>query len=282
MLPTLFHIGPFPVHSFGVMVLLGFLLGLAYAVSQVRKKSEGAAPGEITAEHVFDLSVTALFVSIVGARILYVLLDLQEFRSNPLDVFKVWTGGISIHGAIVAGSLYLWWYCRRHKLPFLKFADVIAPSFAIGYAVGRIGCFLNGCCYGHACDLPWAVRFLKDGREGVWTPPSHPTQLYATVMGLIIFAMLHFWRKRPHRDGEIMLGFFALYCVYRFIDEQFRKGATADIFIAGLTHAQVFSLVALPVILFFLARLRSQPRRQAPVATTTEPVEVGHTAPHGP
>lgn len=274
MLPTLFHIGPFPVHSFGVMVLLGFLLGLAYAVGQVRRSKAGAPDdtGPISAEHIFDMSVMALFVGIVGARILYVLLDLHEFRNNPWDVFRVWTGGISIHGAIVSTAIYLWWYCRRHKLPFRKFADLGAPSFALGYAIGRIGCFLNGCCYGHACDLPWAVKFLKDGREGIYTAPSHPAQLYATLMGLAMFAILHFWRKRPHKDGEVMLGFFALYCIYRFIDEQFRKGATADIFVVGLTHAQVFSIVALPIILIFLFRLRRQPRPQTASRTTAETI----------
>jgi phosphatidylglycerol---prolipoprotein diacylglyceryl transferase len=259
MIPTLFHIGPFPVHSFGLMVLLAFVMGVGYAVSQVRKQAAGpATAGEarITPDHIFDLAVAELFVSIVGARTLYIFLNRHEFAGNPWDVVKIWTGGISIHGAIVAGSLYLWWYCRRHKLPFGKLADLAAPSFALGYSIGRIGCFLNGCCYGHACSLPWAVRFLKDGHEGVWTPPSHPTQLYATLMGLIIFGILHFWRKRPHRDGEIILGFFGLYCIYRFIDEEFRKGATADIFVAGMTHSQVFSLVVLPIVLFLLLRLR--------------------------
>jgi phosphatidylglycerol---prolipoprotein diacylglyceryl transferase len=270
MHPTLFHIGPYPVHSFGVMVLLGFVLGLTYAVTQIRRQlARKADTGGITPDHVFDVAVTVLFVSIVGARLLYVFLHFHEFRNSPADIFKIWTGGISIHGAIIAGALFIWWYCRRHKLPFLKFADLAAPSFAIGYAIGRIGCFLNGCCYGYACDLPWATRFLKDGREGVWTEPSHPTQLYATLMGLLIVGILHLWRTRPHRDGEVMLGFFALYCIYRFIDEHFRKGATADIFVAGLTHAQTFSLVVLPIVLFFLVRLRRQPLVLAPTPTTS-------------
>jgi phosphatidylglycerol:prolipoprotein diacylglycerol transferase len=255
------------------MVLLGFLLGVAYATTQVRKDlaRDKDATGGITQEHVFDVAVTALLVGIIGARILYILLNYHEFSGNPWDVFKIWTGGISIHGAIISSTLYLWWYCRRHKLPVLKFADYGAPSFAIGYSIGRIGCFLNGCCYGYACDLPWATRFLKDGHSDVWTPPSHPTQLYATLMGLGMLAILHFWRKRPHRDGEVMLGFFAMYCVYRFIDEHFRKGATADIFVAGLTHAQVFSLVTLPIVLFFLVRIRRSSAADVATQAPNEP-----------
>jgi phosphatidylglycerol:prolipoprotein diacylglycerol transferase len=290
MLPTLFHIGPIPIRSFGVMVLLGFLLGLWYAMAMARRRictrSSGllvmaghkpGEPGVITPDHIFDLSLIGLFVSIVCARLLYVLLDLGEFRHNPWEVFKIWTGGISIHGAMVGGALTVWWYCRRHKLLFLAFADLCSPAFALGYAVGRIGCFLNGCCYGHACDLPWAVRFHAEDQHGLLTPPSHPTQLYATLMSLAIFALLHRYLRRPHRDGAIFLGYLALYCVYRFIDEYFRRygpgtgyaTGTADIFFWGLTHAQVFSLLALPVILFFLWRILSHTTAEPPATRET-------------
>ncbi len=265
MRPTLFNIGPIPIRSFGIMVLAGFLLGLWYAMGAARRRMAGRKPddpGAITPDHVFDMALMALFVCIIGARILYVLLDLSEFRERPWDVVKIWTGGISIHGAIVSGLLFLWWYSRRHKLPYLAFADIVAPTFALGYAIGRIGCFLNGCCYGHACSLPWAVRFYRDGQGSALTEPSHPTQLYATAMNLLIFFALDRWSRRKHRDGEIFLAYLALYCVYRFIDEIFRKGATADIFFAGLTHAQAFSLVALPVILYFFFRLRRSPAAQ--------------------
>lgn len=270
MRPTLFHLGPIPIRSFGVMVLLGFLLALWYAMASARRRAAGHKPGEpglITPDHIFDFALMALFVTIAGARTLYVLLQPWEFQGRWGDVFKIWTGGISVHGAIVSGILFLWWYCYRHKLPFLAFADIAAPSFALGYAIGRVGCFLNGCCYGHPCDLPWAVSFVKDGQGSAWTPPSHPTQLYATGMNLLWFFLLNRWSHRPHRDGEIFLGYLALYCLYRFLDEQFRKGATADIFVAGMTHAQVFSLLALPVILFFFRRLRRAP---APPLAPTE------------
>src|SRR5262245_6065890 len=220
MHPTLFHIGSIPIRSFGLMVLLGFVLALFYAMSTARRKlavfqsqssfltnaprksANSAAPSAhpITPDHVFDMSLAALFVSIAGARILYVLLDLNEFRGNWWEVFQVWTGGISVHGAIVSGSLYLWWYCWRHKLDFLEFADICAPAFALGYSIGRIGCFLNGCCYGYACSLPWASRFLISERTHSLTPPSHPTQLYATAMNLAIFAILDRLSRRKHKN----------------------------------------------------------------------------------
>src|SRR5437016_2524792 len=106
MHPILFHIGPIPVHSFGVMVLIGFLLGLTYTMAAARRRMAGHKPDEpgvITPDHVFDLCLIGLFICILGARLLYILLDLDEFRGHPLEMFKIWTGGISIHGAIVAG-----------------------------------------------------------------------------------------------------------------------------------------------------------------------------------
>src|SRR5437016_3549270 len=197
MRPILLYIGSIPVRSFGIMVLIGFLLALWYAMSAARRRmveEEKRRGGEgetehrtpehrnpITPDHIFDFSLMALFVCIAGARTLYVLMDLNEFRGRWSDVFKVWTGGISIHGAIISGALFLWWYCRKHKLNFLAMADICAPAFALGYAIGRVGCFLNGCCYGHACALPWGVRFTDETSGGL-TPPSHPTQLYATLM----------------------------------------------------------------------------------------------------
>jgi phosphatidylglycerol:prolipoprotein diacylglycerol transferase len=263
MRPTLIEIAGFPIRSFGLMVLLGFSLALWYASVVARRRMKGRKldePGVITPDHVFDMSLVGLFVSIAGARILYVLLIPGEFRQNPWDVFKVWSGGISVHGAILAGILYLWWYCRRHKLNFREFADLGAPAFALGYAVGRIGCFLNGCCYGTACDQPWATRFLANEHSGQWTPPSHPTQIYAALMNLLIFGALHLWNSRPHPRGAVFLGYLALYSVYRFIDEIFRAGATSTFWRFGLTHAQAFSLATIPVILFFLYRLYARAR----------------------
>ncbi len=263
MRPTLFNLGPFPVHSFGVMVLAGFLLALWYTMAAARRRMAGKNPkdpGVITPDHVFDFCLTALFVCIVGARALYIALDWNEFQGRWGDIFKIWTGGITIIGAIIVAPMYLWWYCRRHNLPFLAFADICAPGFALGNAIGRIGCLLNGCCYGNACDLPWAIRFADEKHSGMLTPPSHPTQIYETLLNLAAFGILHWWSRRPHRPGELILGFFSLYCVSRFITEQFRKGATADVpFHFGpvsLTDTQLFCAIVLPVMLFLLWRVR--------------------------
>jgi len=235
------------------MVLIGFLLGLWYAMRVARRNMLGrkaGEPGLITPEHIYDFAIMALFVAIVGARLLYVALDWWEFKNHPLDIFMTWTGGLSIHGSIISGIAFLFYYCRLHKLSPYRFADYCAPSFALGYAIGRIGCFINGCCYGAPCHLPWACRFLDSSHPSGFTPPSHPTQLYATAMNLCFFAFLHRYLRRPHKDCELFYSYLALYSVYRFIDEGFRKGATADVFILGMTHAQVFCLITLPFYVY--------------------------------
>lgn len=276
MHPDLIRIGSFRLPSFGAMVLVGFLIGLAYTMVSARRllrqeiKDEGRgldSPGVITPEHVFDFSLGALFACIVGARLLYIALDWNEFQGRWMDIFKIWTGGITVIGALITGPLYALWFSRRHKLPFKKFADLCAPGFVLGNGIGRIGCFLNGCCYGHACDLPWGVRFADEKHPGYLTPPSHPAQLYDFGLNFCSFLVLHFWSRRPHKAGEIFLGFILCNCVTRFIDEQFRKGATADVPVPlnlpgiapGLTHTQVFILFVLPITLFFFWRLRNSP-----------------------
>jgi phosphatidylglycerol:prolipoprotein diacylglycerol transferase len=247
MLPVLFHLGPIPVRAYGVFVLLGFLLGLRYALWQIRRRPPAAGQAPITAEHIFDFSVIGLLSGIIGARLLYVLLDLGTYMKNPGEVLKLWSGGLTIVGGLLAGMLWAWWFCRKRKLQFLQLVDRLIPSFALAYAVGRIGCFLNGCCYGTACDLPWAVRFQTGSANG-WTEPSHPAQLYSTIANLAFFGLLHWRSQKPYKPGEIFYGYLVLYCLYRFADEIVRKGASAEVLAYGLTQAQTAMLAALPVV----------------------------------
>ena len=258
MHPILFYLGPLPVRAYGTLILIGFLVALRYVTLAARKRSRQTQPApqvEITADHVLDMSLVGLIAGIVGTRIVYVALNWHLFSTNPLDALKLWTGGLSFIGAPVFGFGYAWWYCRRHKLPFLAVADLGAPGFALAYAFGRIGCLLNGCCYGHACSLPWAMRFHDDGAPNVWTDPSHPTQIYSAVMSLVIFAALHRLLNRPHRDGTVFVAYLALYAVYRFVNDFCRSGATAKVVWLGLTDGQCAAIIALPVLIFAFGRV---------------------------
>ena len=244
MRPILFDIGPIPIRAYGVMLVIGFLLGL-WRATRVSKRYE------ISASHVMDAAVLVLLSGIVGARLLFLLLEVpQEGWGVFRDVLKVWEGGLSFHGGLIAAIAATAIYVRAKKIHFLDMADLLAPSLAIGYAFARIGCFLNGCCYGIATHLPWAVQF-HDPITGESTDPSHPAQIYAFVINLIIFWLLTRVERLNRPKGFVFFSYLLLYSVYRFGIEYIRKGVTAQVWFDGLTQAQVASLVG--VVVFGLA-----------------------------
>jgi len=184
-------------------------------------------------------------------------LNVPYFSAHPGEIIALWTGGMTSFGGLIGGMIAGLITARMRKFNILDGADLAAPSLAIGYFWGRIGCFLNGCCYGGHCDAPWAVTF--PGHEGrLSTGPVHPTQLYSAAAGAIIYLVLT--RIEPKRQfrGQIILLFCMLYALYRFIVEFFREGATADLSgIASLTQAQVACLlIALVAGVYYVFRSR--------------------------
>jgi phosphatidylglycerol:prolipoprotein diacylglycerol transferase len=287
MHPILFHIGNFPIRAYGTLIVIGFLIALwrAMRLCTVRMATEPRdSPRRISPDTVFDVGIIGLFVGLIGARILFVLLDWGDYAHNPLSAFRLWEGGLSLHGGMLFGILFLIFYCRRKRVPLLPLADIAAPSWAIAYAFGRIGCLLNGCCYGAACSLPWAVRFPDEQHPGLLTPPSHPTQLYGTLFNLVFFFWLIAWEKRPRRDGELFFGYIAMYGFYRFLVEMFRAGATSTYLVPSLhlTDTHIVSIVMVIIGIAGVAWLRRhRPAYQdaaqqiRPLAAAPEPAPIG-------
>jgi phosphatidylglycerol:prolipoprotein diacylglycerol transferase len=205
-----------------------------------------------------DIWVFTLLFGILGSRLLFVLLEFSTYARQPAEIVKIWSGGMSLHGGLIGGLGYLLWVTRRRKIPLTVIGDIIAPLFTIVYAFGRVGCFLNGCCYGVACSLPWAVRFHDEKVAGALTAPSHPTQLYGTLSSILMFFILTRWERYPRRDGELFWGLCAMYGFYRGLVEGVRAGATSDYLIPSmhLTLTHVISLVMLVVGLFGIYWLR--------------------------
>jgi phosphatidylglycerol:prolipoprotein diacylglycerol transferase len=245
----LFHIGPLPVYSYGFMLMLAFLAATAVATRLARQR--GIAP-----EYVLDLTASVLVAGILGARLLYVALNLSYFRDHPGHVLRLWEGGLSFHGGLAGGLIAGLIFCRRRGISFLRMGDVVAPALALGYAIGRIGCFLNGCCYGAPTDLPWACRFHDPPITGPLTPPSHPTQIYASIINLGIFALLLTIARRQRAPGQVLWSYLLFYAIYRFGIEFLRKGATAQVLAAGLTHSQWASIAMVLIAGAVLMRLR--------------------------
>lgn len=231
MRSTLFHIFGVPVRSYGLMLVTGFVLGLWRAARLARAKG-------INPERLYDLSLILLVSGIIGARVTYVLLNPDS--ESWSELVAVWNGGLSFHGGVAFAVLAGWIYTRYARLPFWRCADLVAPSIAIGYAVTRIGCFLNGCCYGCPTSLPWAVRFCENG---ILTPPSHPAQIYAALANLFIFLVLTRLEKLNRPPGFVFVSYLGLYGVYRFAVEFIRRGYSARVWLLGLTEAQAVSIL---------------------------------------
>lgn len=240
MHPVLFHLGPVAVRSYGVMVALGFALAVWWSLRMAPRY-------QIEPDRILDLVLYTAVAGIVSSRLVFVLFHWGDFVREPVQVFYFWQGGLSFHGAFLGGALAVALYTRRWGIPFLRIADLLAPGVALAYAVGRIGCFLGGCCYGVPTDLPWACSFHDPFHPHLRTPPSHPTQIYASLSNLLLFAMLARMQRQPHATGKVFWAYLALYGVYRFIVEFWRIGATSSVLALGLSDAQWVSLLMVAV-----------------------------------
>lgn len=246
MHPILFQLGPIRVYSFGVMVMLGFVAAAWWATRSGSRRG-------ISTEAVLDVAIFIFVPAMVFARLLFVALNYRDYHSL-VDMGKVWEGGMSFHGGLLGGVLGGILFCRLRKIAAWDMADVIAPGIALGYAIGRIGCFLNGCCYGSVCTLPWAMQFPDLNYPNMLTPPSHPAMLYSSLAGLLMFGILATIDKRRKYAGQTFLAFLVLYCIYRFFIEFIRAGVTASFAMPGLTQAQVASIIIAAVALIIALR----------------------------
>ena len=242
MRPILFELGPIKLHSYGLMLVIGFFFAVWNACREAERR--GRKP-----ELILDLALPLLLVSVAMCRLVYVAQNLDQYRSL-MDVIRVWDGGLSFHGAFFGALIVLGYYSYRQKIRITELCDLIAPSVFLGYAFGRIGCLLNGCCYGYACSLPWSMRFPDEHHRGVLTPPSHPAQLYSAIMAMILFFVMQRAKMSSRFNqfrGQLTLLFFALYAVERVVMEYFRNGATADNPWGNpwITSAQLVSGIAL-------------------------------------
>lgn len=240
MHPILFHIGPassgFTVHTFGLLLVIAFVAGILRALSAARRRE--AVTG-ISPDNLLDTAVWTIIIGIIGARLAFVLIGWDDFKSQPWTIFQIWQGGISFHGGLFAGLAALIYCCRKRSLNVLEMSDLFAPSVMLSYAIGRIGCFFNGCCYGAPTTMPWAVRFDDNG---VWTAPSHPTQIYSSLMSFAFFGLLV--RMERHRTfrGQLASIYLMLAATERFIMEIWRAGITSSGGAFGLTEVQILCI----------------------------------------
>lgn len=233
--PIAFYLGSFPVHWYGVMMALAFLAGLWTAGRRGRREG-------IASEKIVDIGPWLIVGGILGARTVYVATYWQEsFAGQPIgEIFMVQHGGLVFYGGLIGAALAGILFAAAKKLPLWKLADILAPSIALGYVFGRIGCLLNGCCYGRACDLPWAIHF-PPGHE-TYPHGVHPTEIYDSLLNLGLYLGLAWLYRRKKFDGQVFAAYLMCYAVTRSIVEAFRGDYTPGHLHGGLTPAHLVSI----------------------------------------
>ncbi len=249
MYPIIADLGRIKLYSYGLTLFVAFILGIW--IANKRGKSAGLADGVV-----LDFSTAIILSGILGARILYVLTHLEDFRGRWLDVVNpiqsdgsIGIAGLVLLGGVVAAAATLVFMTWLKDVSVLKILDVFAPSLALGIAIGRIGCYFNGCCFGVPTDLPWAVIFPQSCPAGSIFPHDaiHPTQIYAVIYGTILyFTML--WAEKKFKTGDgFTFGIFMIgYGILRFSNETLRwheSGLRAMEWQGGmLTFSQLISI----------------------------------------
>lgn len=239
------------VYSWGAMVAIGFLCGILVSIWLAKRE-------KMDYLYIVDLAFYVLVSAIVGGRVFYVIQFWKDYQGKFWQIFAVHEGGLVFFGGLIFSLATILVYTNLKKIDLWKLLDVITPGFALGYAIGRIGCFLNGCCYGCPTDLPWGVKFPAGSLAAYEFPgvALHPTQLYSVFAGLFMFAVLmYLWKYRVF-DGEIFLIGMILYSVYRFLVEFLRVN---PLYIFNLSGAQLISLFILALAFgTFILRIRKR------------------------
>jgi len=263
VLAILLKIGHVEIKSYGAMLMVGFLAGTYTAVRLGRRRA-------VAGERLIDLGLVVLVGAILGARLAFVLMNPEVKFFDLQEVLRSGLGGLSFHGGLIGGFLGGSVYIFLTRMDFWRVTDCAAPAISIGYAITRIGCFLNGCCFGKATSLPWGMRFPFSPDAFPHTHTVHPTQLYASAMGFLMFGIVLLLSrgKSLGRAGRLFMVLLVLESVERFVMEIFRYPDPN--FHGVLTPAQWVSIAifVIGIIGFF-----ALPKRSAIVEPQPAPAE---------
>ncbi|HOP26319.1 MAG TPA: prolipoprotein diacylglyceryl transferase [Candidatus Sabulitectum sp.] len=233
MHPVLLRIGSLPINSYGLMLAISFLLGVKLAARRASKL--GIPPDETT-----NLSIWIMAAAIIGSRAFYVATHMEQYAGDPIAAVAFWNGlyGLSMLGGVVLAMATGFTWIAKKKWPVWSFADAVIPSFALGIFITRIGCFLNGCCFGSETSCSLGVSFPQGSlpHSVFGSSTIHPAQLYSSAGGLLILAVLLTADRRGHFPGFIFTLFTGLYGATRFGMEEFRYFDHAPSGVFGYSH----------------------------------------------
>lgn len=271
-LPEQLFVGTVNVYAYGFMLTIAFIVGTIVTIYAAKRE-------RIDTEIILDLIFSIIIGALIGARIMYVILKLDEFLTYETTMLgdqeqlkfllmptlkkmiAIHQGGLSVHGGVIGGMLLSAVYIKAKKLNYWQLADLFAPALALGTAIGRIGCYLNGCCYGVICKNPeawYAVSFPLNTHTGVTPEPRHAAQLYMMALNLGIFFILKGMYKNRKFDGHVFLLWIALYSIARFFQEFFRFEVSSDVIFGKVTVAQAASVVLAIVAFVIIAEIKKR------------------------
>lgn len=243
---------------FGLMMLIGMLAAFALLLRHYKKTS-------ITEDDLYSVAIISLVFGLLGSKILYWIVELDEILYDPHFLIESLTSGFVFYGALIGGGIAIGLFCLRKKQNLFSYLDLICPSFAIGQAFGRIGCFLAGCCYGCVTDSSFGVIFPAGvGSAAPSGIPLLPTQLFESAFCFILCLFLSVLFCHRKKNGTVTGLYFILYGVWRFFIEIFRSDDRGIIF--GLSTSQfigIFVVIAgIAILLFFRSDIKKSVSRE--------------------
>ena len=258
--PILFSLGSFEVRWYGVMIVVAVIAAIGISLLEAKRRN-------FSQDVIWDIGLWAVIGGIIGARLLHIIDKWDYYFNHPEQLLNF--AGLAVWGAVLGAGLALLIYCLVKRISFWKLGDIVAPGAIMAQAIGRIGCLINGCCYGGTCDLPIAVIYLNPNSYAPQGVPIYPTQEFHIIWNLIGFGMLWLLRKKLKPEGALFLIYLIFFGVGDYAVRFFRGDTTPFMF--GLPEAQVVDIAVVAVAVIVLAVKIIRYKTTAPVA---EPVEV--------
>ena len=248
MHPVLFTVFGKEIYSYGILAALGFLAAILTWtwLGRHERRPDGFAA---------DLGFWLMASGMLGSRLAYVMANWSYYRATPLEIIRIDQGGLIFYGGFLLAAAVLVWFARHHRLPLWHAADFAIPGLAIGHALGRIGCFLNGCCYGRPADGAWCGMAYPPASEpgrlfaGV---PLYPVQLLESACLLVIWLLLLHAYPRRRKDGAVFALYLVLYPPCRFLLEYLRGDSRQSWFVLDVAQVTSLALLAAGILLFVL------------------------------
>ena len=237
MFPVLFKIGPLALHTYGLLAAIGIFSGVYLAGRRAEKEGYDR-------DLAMDLGFTLILSAIIGARLMYVIVEYPSYIDDPLRIFKMWEGGLVFYGGVLTAIPAAIWFLKKHRLDFWTMSDIYAPYLALAHAIGRLGCLAAGCCYGKPTTSWIGITFTSPESIAPRGVPLFPTQLFDSANEFAIFLILLAALPYKKFNGQIMLMWVMLYSVGRFIVEIYRGDSRGNFFGMELSTSQGIATIA--------------------------------------